>query len=78
MAASSCQVRKSNWVNRLRLCRSQNEHSPFSSGIFSITWAPFSRSLRALTADKKPPTPLVEDTIGSAMGGAVEADGVVD
>jgi hypothetical protein len=49
---------------------------------FGITWAPFSRSLRALTADKKPPPmpppPLVTDTIGSTMGGAVDADGVVD
>jgi hypothetical protein len=38
--------------------------------------------LRALTADKKPPPmpppPLVTDTIGSTMGGAVVADGVVD
>lgn len=50
------------------------------SRAFLNTCAPFSRSLRALTADKKPPPtpPLIEDTIGSAMGGAVDADGVVD
>lgn len=75
MAASSCRVgereRKANPIFRRGLYL-----QGFSGRI--ITWAPFSRSLRALTADKNPPTPLVEDTIGSAMGGAVVADGVVD
>lgn len=63
-------------------CFQLSGENPIKLGFVAIktwyTWAPFSRSLRALTADKNPPTPLVEDTIGSAMGGAVDADGVVD